>query len=653
MKRILFSLLMLCCCFLQGQASTLTKTDSLQKALQTLPHDSTRLKLLQNILRIEQANPKCIHLSEQLLKEATMQNNPNYAGVAIYFQIIYYYNQNELDSVSKRLVAMEPYARKAKLWNYFFDGMRCQIDLFSYREQYELAVNKSLEMLDKSKAMGNIRGQIGANQCLSTAYLGTRRMKEAKHTLKEAHKLLPQLGNVIVHNSVLTQLITLSREMHDYTDMAKYLKEQKKLMTDYITSSPEMREATNDSFIFNEIYYAYYHIDMKQAESALKHLNTVDSYLSDNTYFMYKVLYDDVYADYYLLNKEYDKALTHLDSTIIKLKDSFKSDYIHQLEKKADILAEAGRKQEALPIYQKVFHAKDSLDKDISDKQMQLIQKDYHVDKLLLEKELLRNKIQLTVLSVSLLAISALLFFTYRIFHIRKALKRSEQQTREATQVAEAANEMKNHFLSNMSYNIRIPLNGVVGFSQLITMDADMNEETRKEYSAIIQKNSEELMRLVNDVLDLSRLEADMMKFQMQENDIISLCNDVLYMAREKNGAEINIEFDQQIGTLQTIMVDTARLMQAVLSALVCPQPCDKKRTIRFTLALNNTEPHAIRICINNSPLADPEFLSQEVSIRHDINRLLLKHFGGTYTVAPDAPEGPTIVFTYPLSVSE
>lgn len=652
MKRICF-LLTLCCSFVWGQANLPAETDSLQQALQTLPHDTTRLELLQNILRIEQANPKCIEFSDQLFKEATAQNNPKYAGIAIYFQIIYYYNQNELDSVSKRLVALEPYARKAKLWNYYFDGTRCQIDLFSYREQFELAVNKSLEMLEKSKAMENIRGQIGANQSLSTAYLGTKRMKEAKQTLKEAHKLLPQLGNVIVHNSVLTQLITLSREMHDYTDMAKYLKEQKKLLTGYITSSPEMREATSDSFIFNEIYYAYYHIDMKQAESALKHLNTASSYLSDNTYFMYKVLYDDVCADYYLLKKEYDMALMHLDSTIVKLKDVFSSDYIHQMGKKADILTEADRKQEALSIYQKVFHAKDSLEKDISDKQMQLIQENYHIDKLLLEKELLRNKVQLTILTVVLLAIIALLFFTFRIVHIRKALKHSEKQTREATQIAEAANEMKNHFLSNMSYNIRIPLNGVVGFSQLITMDADMDEGTRKEYSAIIQKNSEELMRLVNDVLDLSRLEADMMKFQVQEYDIIPLCCDALYMAREQNGAETDIEFDQQIETMQTITVDTARLTQALLSTLVYPQSCDQKRIIRFTLALDDTEPHSIRICINNSPLADPEFLSQETSIRHDINRLLLKHFGGTYTVTPDALEGPTIVFTYPLSVSE
>lgn len=84
--------------------------------------------------------------------------------------------------------------------------------------------------------------------------------------------------------------------------------------------------------------------------------------------------------------------------------------------------------------------------------------------------------------------------------------------------MAEEANEMKNRFLSNISYHIRIPLNGVVGFSQLIASEPNMPDELRKVLFHH-QKNSEELMRLVNDVLDLSRLEAGMMKFNIQSTD--------------------------------------------------------------------------------------------------------------------------------------
>lgn len=77
------------------------------------------------------------------------------------------------------------------------------------------------------------------------------------------------------------------------------------------------------------------------------------------------------------------------------------------------------------------------------------------------------------------------------------------------SQIAEEANEVKSRFLVNMSYNIRIPLNNVLGFSQLMTTDPEsMDADQWKEYSEIIQTNSAELIQLVNDVLNLSRLEA-------------------------------------------------------------------------------------------------------------------------------------------------
>lgn len=88
------------------------------------------------------------------------------------------------------------------------------------------------------------------------------------------------------------------------------------------------------------------------------------------------------------------------------------------------------------------------------------------------------------------------------------------------TAIAEEANEIKSRFLANMSYNIRIPLNNVVGFSQLITDDTGLERRGKREYSGIIQNNAAELIQLVNNVLDLSRLEANMMKFQLQDCNV-------------------------------------------------------------------------------------------------------------------------------------
>ena len=165
-----------------------------------------------------------------LLKEAVIQNKPRYAGTAIYFQVIYYYNQNQPDSVDLKLREMEPFVAKGNLWDYYFDAQRCQIDLLSYGEQFELAINKALEMYKKAEKARNIRGLIGANQCLANAYMGTGRLEEGKNALKEAHKLLSRSDNTVVSNSVLCQLISLSKANEDFQNMKIYLDEQQKLL---------------------------------------------------------------------------------------------------------------------------------------------------------------------------------------------------------------------------------------------------------------------------------------------------------------------------------------------------------------------------------------------------------------------------------------
>ncbi|WP_146754340.1 sensor histidine kinase, partial [Bacteroides thetaiotaomicron] len=240
----------------------------------------------------------------------------------------------------------------------------------------------------------------------------------------------------------------------------------------------------------------------------------------------------------------------------------------------------------------------------------------------------------------------------FRLSKIRKALKYSESEIRKAAETVRVTNEIKNRFLSNMSYNIRTPLNNVVGFSQLIASEPNIDEKTREEYSAIIHQSSERLMRLVNDVLDLSRLEAKMMKFQIQDYDAVSLCNEVCYMARmnnEKTG--IQVRFTPEVESL-SLRTDTTRLGYALLSTLTYPHEHEtegqqEERIIRFTLSRKG---EMLYFRILNSPLADEAFTSQETGIRHEINQLLLAYFGGSYQVNARGTEGPEIVFTYPIA---
>ena len=409
-----------------------------------------------------------------------------------------------------------------------------------------------------------------------------------------------------------------------------------------------MKEGFTDAYLFNELFYSYYYLNINAPEQAYPHLIKSKEYLNKNTYFTYRILYFDTLAQYHRAIGKYQQALNYIDTTLTMLKKDFPNDYAEQLLEKARIWKQVGQNEKAILFYEQALSLKDSVTTELSNTQMKQIKKKYNIEKNELEQEKRNNRTQLLYLVFIFVILILLFIFMARLFMIRKALKHSECEIRKATETVRQTNEMKNRFLSKMSYNIRIPLNNVVGFSQLIACESNIDKEARQEYTNIIHQSSEKLMKLVNDVLDLSRLEAQMMKFQVQDYDVIELCKEVCYMARVQNEQTgINVDFSTKIDSPIIIHTDTRRLTQALLSALVYPQEHRQERYIRFILSW---EKDVLHFQISNSPLADPAFVSQETIIRHDINLLLLQHFGGDYFVNQETPENPEIVFIYPIS---
>ncbi len=647
MKRLIL-FITLWSCLLLGYAATKTNIDSLSQALQVLPHDTTRLNVLSSIAKIEQNNINCVIFSDSLLKEALYQKNHKYAALAAYYHLVYYYNRAERDSVIRWLKIMEPHVEKSGLWDYYFDAQRFHIDLCTYNEEYERAIDEALKMQKRAQHLKNHRGLVGAYQCLSNAYIGSQRWDDGIKALEEAHRLLTSKDNAVVRISVLTQLVSIMKETGENHKLLQYLQELEEILTAHIAANPSLKESFYDVFIFTELFYAHYYLNTDNPQKAYQHLVKSKEYLNENTYYMYRVLYFDTYASYYESIKDYDRAVPTLDTTLLLLKKDYPSDYAEQLLQKAHLWVINKQAKKAFPLYQEALQIKDSAATMISNMQMEQIKSKYDLKKFELERTKLNNEWRFIGLSVIVIILIVSSIFMFRVFQVRKQLRQSENEIRKAMLTMKEANEIKNRFLTNMSYNIRTPLNNVVGFSQFIASEPDMPEELRKEYSAIIHQSTNILMKLVNDVLDLSRLEAGMMKFQIQEYDVIALCNDALYMARMRNEkTAIRISFHTEI-EMQNITTDTSRLGQALVSTLVYPKECLDTREIIFTLTYSKDH-RQLCFRITNSPLADPFFTSQETTIRNEINHLLLKHFDGDYLVQEKAPEGPTIIFTYPL----
>lgn len=95
-------------------------------------------------------------------------------------------------------------------------------------------------------------------------------------------------------------------------------------------------------------------------------------------------------------------------------------------------------------------------------------------------------------------------------------IKDKEEELIRARKLAEQA-ELKQSFLANMSHEIRTPLNAIVGFSNLLTTEKNISEEEKKEFASIIDNNTRLLLKLVNDVLELSRIESGNMSFHCED----------------------------------------------------------------------------------------------------------------------------------------
>ena len=237
--------------------------------------------------------------------------------------------------------------------------------------------------------------------------------------------------------------------------------------------------------------------------------------------------------------------------------------------RKADSLVKTGKPDEELTYYKSSLKSKDSLYNLITNSQMEEILSLYNMDKLILQREQRHSMFHQTCLYISVIIILALLLSNIHIYRSRKRLQKNEKEIRRLTSIAEEANEIKSHFLTNMSYNIRILLNNVVGFSQLMTEDGNLNEKEKREYSGIIQSNSAELIQLVNNVLDLSRLEANMMKFQLQNCNVQEWCNELPYLVQMRSEGHIHLELQADVDNA-IIYTDVSRFTQIISSMLLC-----------------------------------------------------------------------------------
>jgi putative uncharacterized protein (fragment) len=182
------------------------------------------------------------------------------------------------------------------------------------------------------------------------------------------------------------------------------------------------------------------------------------------------------------------------------------------------------------------------------------------------------------------------------------------QELKEMKDKAELSDRLKSAFLANMSHEIRTPLNAIVGFSELL-VDSDDPDE-KKEYWHIIESNNDLLLRLINDILDLSKIESGIIDRKRERFNLTQLCNELYVMMRSKiPNADVELVQDNPCPECW-IFLDSNRLKQVWMNFLTNAVKYTRSGYIRMGYSV---EKDGIRFYVEDTGTGIPKELQDRV----------------------------------------
>ena len=187
------------------------------------------------------------------------------------------------------------------------------------------------------------------------------------------------------------------------------------------------------------------------------------------------------------------------------------------------------------------------------------------------------------------------------------------QQLKELKEKAELSDRLKSAFLANMSHEIRTPLNAIVGFSELMVTCDDPEE--KKEYINIIQSNNELLLRLINDILDLSKIESGIIERRKENFNLAKVCNELFVTIQAKmTNPNVELRLDGPNSECW-VLLDRNRLKQVWMNFLTNAVKCTKSGYIKMGYGI---ERKGLRIYVEDTGIGIPDDLHDKVFTRFE-----------------------------------
>ena len=546
------------------------------------------------------------------------------------------------------------YLESTKQYNTYFELERILIKSYLFRGEIRLAIDWSEQMYSKASALSHALGTALALNAISEVYSYTGRNQEAGSAHVQALEMFDQMSGEGIHvRMLLLELVEHNLRIRNFTEAAYFMARLNRFSADSLS---EQEQAVR------HIFNAYCQLFKGSVKTARQHLDEVEP-LREKLIpgIMQHLLIAE--AMYWERTGEYEKSLTTYDAFLhTDYAEINSSLYKGVLQDKADLLVKMGRKEEAYKQYGLVFsYIKSSFEKNYP-KEIDQLTTRFQADRLTYQNErdrLFSYRFYLGGIIVCTLVLFLFLYLSWKkIFRLQESKHSQEVMIRKA----ERAIQKKNMFLSNMSHEVRTPLNAIVGFSELLTETDDPEE--KKEYADIILNNNALLLQLISDILDLSKIEAGTMDFSYSTTDVNQLLDSICQQMNQKeHSADVKIVFTERVPEC-TIMTDRLRLSQVMINFISNSMKFTERGTISIGYRLDEIKDEIYFFCKDTGIGIAADKIEQVFERFVKLNtfvkgtglglaicRVIVERLGGTIGAESEEGKGSCFWFRMPVAL--
>lgn len=562
-----------------------------------------------------------------------------------------------IDSIISWTDELAPTLKSPKTEEAYFTLVLWEVNAYIMRGDLSLAIDRARLMYEYAKDIKSNFGIALSNQAVGQAYSASNIQDKALISYMDALRYLPE-NNPQTYR-LLVKISTQLQQMNRLEEAMEYVKKLNPLLE----QNPEHPLAI-PILIENATYY----ISSGDQDTALQYLHRADSIYKNHTHeiahefsinYYTAACYRALAADYHDKEKA-DEALALYNQLLEVVSNNKRSlEYRWICAEKIYLYKLLGRFDEACQIYKELYSVTDTLASKSYIRQINALKATYQVDEIELENKAQQNKMVVVLIFIGLGLLTFISMLAIWLRRQKKVVVMSTETLEQLRYNAENATRAKSIFLSNMSHEIRTPLNALSGFSALLTEEG-LDDSTRRQCTDIIQQNSELLLKLINDVIDLSSLEFGKMQFSIAEHDAVATCRNVTDTVGKVKQTQAELLFETSLEELY-IETDDSRLQQVLINLLINATKFTPDGSI--TLKLEKQSEEMALFSVTDTGCGIPKEKQASIFRRFEkldenaqgsglglsICQLIIEHIGGKIWIDPDYTGGSRFVFTHPI----